>query len=147
MKPIKVKLWNYLTKVIPYYYKKLYGMDIGQNVVIARTVDLDTNINPQGIHIGENTWLLANAVVLAHDYCRGENGKGKRYDTYIGKNCVIGINAIILPGVSVGDHCVVAAGAIVTKDVPSHSMVAGNPAQVIKTNIEVSNWGQIMKKE
>ena len=44
----------------------------------------------------------------------------------------IGANAVILPGVHIGNHCVVAAGAVVTKDVPPHSLVAGVPAKVIK---------------
>jgi acetyltransferase-like isoleucine patch superfamily enzyme len=44
----------------------------------------------------------------------------------------IGANAVILPGVHIGSHCVVAAGAVVTKDVPPHSLVAGVPAKVIK---------------
>jgi acetyltransferase-like isoleucine patch superfamily enzyme len=44
----------------------------------------------------------------------------------------IGANAVILPGVTIGQHSVVAAGAIVTKDVPPHSLVAGVPAKVIK---------------
>ena len=44
----------------------------------------------------------------------------------------IGANAVILPGVHIGQHCVVAAGAVVTKDVPDHSLVAGVPAKIIK---------------
>jgi len=44
----------------------------------------------------------------------------------------IGANAVVLPGVKIGNHCVVAAGAVVTKDVPPHSLVAGVPAKVIK---------------
>ena len=44
----------------------------------------------------------------------------------------IGANAVILPGVTIGHHSVVAAGAVVTKDVPPHSLVAGVPAKVIK---------------
>jgi acetyltransferase-like isoleucine patch superfamily enzyme len=45
----------------------------------------------------------------------------------------IGANAVVLPGVSIGRHCVVAAGAVVSKDVPDNSIVAGVPAKVIKT--------------
>ncbi len=131
-------------QIYPWYLRSHFGMDIGENVIIARTVHLDKNINPKGLHIGDNTLLLRNAIVLAHDYCRGENGTGKRYETYIGKNCVIGVNSIVLPGVKIGDHCVVAAGAIVTKDVPSHSLVAGNPAKVQKTGIVVSDYFQIL---
>ena len=44
----------------------------------------------------------------------------------------IGANAVILPGVTIGTHCVVAAGAVVTKDVPPHSLVAGVPAKIIR---------------
>ena len=50
----------------------------------------------------------------------------------IGNDIWIGANAVILPGVSIGDHSVVAAGAVVTKDVPPHSLVAGVPAKIIK---------------
>ena len=48
----------------------------------------------------------------------------------------IGANAVILPGVTIGNHCVVAAGAVVTKDVPPHSLVVGVPAKVIKQILE-----------
>ena len=50
----------------------------------------------------------------------------------IGDDVWIGANAIILPGVTIGSHAVIAAGAVVTKDVPSHTLVAGVPAKVIK---------------
>lgn len=50
----------------------------------------------------------------------------------IGDDVWIGANAVILPGVTIGRHCVVAAGAVVTKDVPDHTLVGGVPAKVIK---------------
>ena len=50
----------------------------------------------------------------------------------IGNDIWVGANAVILPGITIGDHSVIAAGAIVTKDVPPHSLVAGIPAKVIK---------------
>ncbi len=50
----------------------------------------------------------------------------------IGDDVWVGANAVILPGVNVGSHSVVAAGAVVTKDVPEHTLVAGVPAKVIK---------------
>ena len=144
MAGIRSKLWGLLGGAYPWYLRSHFGMDIGKNVIIARTVHLDKNINPKGIHIGDNTWVLRNAMILAHDYCRGENGTGKRYETYIGKNCVIGINSIILPGLTIGDHCVVAAGSVVTKSILPHSMVAGNPAKVLRTGVVVSDMGQIL---
>ena len=51
----------------------------------------------------------------------------------IGDDIWIGANAVILPGVTIGNHSVVAAGAVVTKDVPPHTLVAGVPAKIIKT--------------
>ena len=50
----------------------------------------------------------------------------------IGDDVWIGANAVILPGVTIGSHCVVAAGAVVTKDVPDHTLVGGVPAKIIK---------------
>ena len=66
--------------------------------------------------------------------------------TYIGDCCFIGMNSIILPGVTIGDCSIVGAGAVVTKDVSSHCVVVGNPAVIIKENIEVGKYGQILKK-
>lgn len=51
----------------------------------------------------------------------------------IGDDVWIGANSVILPGVTIGHHCVVAAGAVVTKDVPDYCVVGGVPAKVIKT--------------
>ncbi len=50
----------------------------------------------------------------------------------IGDDIWIGANAVILPGVTIGSHSVVAAGSVVTKDVPPHSLVAGVPAKIIR---------------
>ena len=51
----------------------------------------------------------------------------------LGKNVWVGAHATILPGVTVGDNAVIAAGAVVTKDVPANTVVAGVPAKIIKT--------------
>ena len=145
MSRLKKKLWGIWSELIPTYYRRVLKMDIGRNVVLARTAVLDKNVNPRGIHIGDNSWILRDAIILAHDHCRGKNGKGMLFDTRIGKNCVIGVRSIILPGVEIGDHCVVAAGAVVTKNVPSHTAVAGNPAVAIKTGVAISDGGQIIE--
>jgi acetyltransferase-like isoleucine patch superfamily enzyme len=51
----------------------------------------------------------------------------------IADDCWIGANAVVLPGVTIGHHAVVAAGAVVTRDVPPYSVVAGVPARIVKT--------------
>jgi acetyltransferase-like isoleucine patch superfamily enzyme len=80
-------------------------MDIGKNVQISWKAHLDKSINPRGIHIGDESQVLNGAMILSHDACRR-----LKTDTYIGKNCIIGIRAIILPGVTIGDSSIVAAG-------------------------------------
>ena len=50
-----------------------------------------------------------------------------------------------MAGIKIGDEVIVGSGAIVTKDVPSHSIVAGNPARIIKSGIRTSKFGQLIK--
>ncbi len=74
-----------------------------------------------------------NLVTLNHDLSAGGNRKA----TYckpivIEDNVWIGIDATILPGVTLGRNCVVAAGSVVTKDVPANMIAAGNPAKIVK---------------
>lgn len=140
---LRKKLWNVLSNLYPFILRKLYKMELGEGVRISYKAKLDKSINPRGIKIGDNTWILANSVVLAHDHCQGCSGKGKMFTTSIGRNCVIGLNAIILPGVTIGDEVVVGTGSIVTKDIPNNSIAVGNPARVIKSGIRVSK-GQIV---
>ena len=87
----------------------------------------------------ENIHMLqGGAIVFSHDYSRA-----LMVNTYIGDNCFIGANAIIMAGVTIGNEVVVGSGAIVTKDIPSHCIVAGNPARVIKENIKTKKYGQL----
>ena len=96
----------------------------------------NTIIGP--VEIGSHVNLAQGITVTALNHNFGDTEK--RIDEQgVSTNPVtieddvwIGANAVILPGVTIGNHCVVAAGAVVTKDVPPHSLVAGVPAKVIK---------------
>ena len=131
---LRSKLWTIVTDAYPAFLRRRYKMDLGKGVRIAHKAHLDKSINPKGIHIGDRTWVLNGAFVMAHDHCRS-----LRTDTFIGRDCVIGVNAIIMPGIHIGDEVVIGSGAVVTKDIPSHSIAVGNPAKVIKTDIQVQN--------
>ena len=96
----------------------------------------NTIIGP--VTIGQHVNLAQGIVVTAlnHNYSIPDQRIDQQGVTTaavtIGNDCWIGANAVILPGVTIGEHSVVAAGAVVTKDVPSHSLVAGVPAKIIK---------------
>lgn len=117
---------NFILDIRINYYRKIFGMTIGKGVKISLNAKLDKT-NPRGIHIGDDTYIAFDAAILAHDMSRL-----KHENTYIGARCFIGARSIILPGVKIGDQVVIAAGSVVTKDIPSNSLAAGNPAKVIK---------------
>lgn len=122
---------------------RLKGYNIPYSVIIEGSVILD-KLNPNGIHIGANTLVAGGSVILSHDHCkRVGNNQPFLIDTFIGKNCFIAVGAIILPGVKIGDEVIVGAGAIVTKDVPSNTVVAGNPARIIRENIKMNDFAAL----
>ena len=120
-------------------YMRLYSMDIHPTARISFGTKLDKT-NPQGIHIGEETYLASGSIIFSHDYSRALH-----CDTVIGKRCFIGANAIIMCGIHIGDSVIVGSGAVVTKDVPSNCIVAGNPARIIKENIQTNKFCQLVQ--
>lgn len=127
---------------------QLKGYDIPYSAIIEGSVILD-KLYSRGIHIGENTLVAGGVTILSHDHCkRVNNNQPFLIDTFIGRNCFIAVGAIILPGVKIGDEVIVGAGAVVTKDVPSNTVVAGNPARIIRKNIKMNafaaleNWNE-----
>lgn len=118
-------------------YVKIYRMNISKSARISFRANLDKTY-PQGIFIGDQSYVSSGAMLLTHDYIN--NNKNI---TTVGKNCFIGFNAIIMPGITIGDSVIVGAGAVVTKDVQSGCIVAGNPAKVLKKNITTGKYGVI----
>lgn len=117
------------------YFVHVWGMDISPGVRISFSAKLDLT-NPGGIHIGPYTAINFGAVIVTHDYVNVRHS-----DTHIGSYCQIGARSFVFSGVTVGDHCIVVPGSIVMKDVPSGSLVAGNPARVIETGIKTGQYG------
>ncbi|WP_298294683.1 acyltransferase [uncultured Litoreibacter sp.] len=119
------------------YLVRLLGMDLAPSAELSLSANLDRTF-PIGVHVGANSYIAFGAVVLAHDRTRG-----LYLHTRIGENCFIGARSIILPGVKVGDGSIVAAGAVVTRDVPDDCIVAGNPARVIRQGIDAGPYGRL----
>lgn len=109
-----IRIGNYSLINEGVYIQGRYNVDIGDHVVLsARVMIFDS---------GLDTNLISTENILPHikSFVKIEN------------NVWIGAGSIILPGVTIHHHSVVAAGSIVTKDVPSFSLVGGNPAKLIK---------------
>lgn len=135
---ILVTMRNSLLYARTWLYRTIYGMNIAPDVRISFKARIDKT-NPKGLTIKEKTYIAFDAIVLSHDYStRRHSAK-----TVIGSHCFIGCAAIILPNVTIGNHVIVAAGSVVTKDVPNNCVVAGNPAKVIKTDVQTIAYGML----
>jgi galactoside O-acetyltransferase len=103
------------------------------------------NVYPELVTIGEDVWLTRNVTILTHfnpsESLRDFIGDIVCKEVVIEDGVFIGIGSIILPGVRIGKNSVVGAGSVVTKDVPPYTIVAGNPATVIK-ELKPSAGGQ-----
>lgn len=122
---------------------KTFGMfppfytDCGKNIKVGKNVFINSGCRFQdqgGISIGDGT-LIGHNVVLAtlnHGIAPDERHDLFPAPIHIGRNVWIGANATVLPGVTIGDNAVIAAAAVVTKNVPANVVVAGVPAKVIR---------------
>lgn len=129
-------LRNVLTWARWQFHTRIMGMDIDRTVQMSLSAKPDMTF-PKGVHIGANTLVAFAVRILTHDRTRG-----LYVHTRIGENCFIGGGSIILPGIEIGNNCVIGAGSVVTSNVPDCSLVAGNPARIIRSEIEVGRLGR-----
>lgn len=111
--------------------------DFGKNITIGKDVFINSGCHFQdqgSITIGDGSLIGHNVVLVTinHDLNPKENRKNHYAPIKIGSHVWIGSNATVLPGVTVGDWAVIAAGAVVTKDVPARTVVGGVPAKILK---------------
>ncbi len=117
--------------------------DCGKNIKIGKNVFINSCCRFQdqgGIEIGDGSLIGHNTTIatLNHDFNPAKRQSLTPNAVKIGKNVWIGSDCTILPGVEIGDGAIVGAGSVVTKSVPENTIVAGNPAKVIR-KIEVNN--------
>lgn len=118
--------------VIPPFYS-----DFGENIVIGKNVFINhacTLMDRGGITVEDNVLIgpKVNLITTNHPLHPSERRSTISHPIVIKKNAWIGAAATIMPGVTIGENAVVAAGAVVTKDVPANAIVGGVPAKVIK---------------
>jgi len=110
-------------------------LEIGSNTVINPNTMVFANGK---ITIGANCAISWNCQIMDFDFHKiviDGLQTNNCLPIIIGDNCWIGSNVKILKGVKIGDGSVIATGSIVTKDVPANSIVGGNPAKLIKSNV------------
>lgn len=126
--------------------------DCGKNLTIGKHVFFNSGCKFQdqgGITIGDGS-LIGHNVVLAtlnHNLDPEHRGDIIPSPIHIGRNVWIGSGATVLPGVTIGNEAVVAAGAVVTKDVPDNTIVGGVPAKVMKTITAGSDFDHVYTEE
>jgi acetyltransferase-like isoleucine patch superfamily enzyme len=111
--------------------------DFGKNITVGKNVFFNIGCSFQdrgGISIGDGTMIGMNVTIATLNHGLPLETRNVTYPSpvIIGDNVWIGSNATILPGVKIGDNSVVAAGAVVTKDVAANTVVAGVPAKELK---------------
>lgn len=135
-----VKLFSKLTekkvdesfRLFPPFYT-----DCGINISLGKNVFINAGCKFQdqgGIEIGDNVLIGHNVVIASinHDFSPANRQSMYAKKVKIGSDVWIGSNSTILPGVCIGDGAIIGAGSVVTRDVPSCALVAGNPARILK---------------
>ncbi|MCI9215686.1 MAG: sugar O-acetyltransferase [Dorea sp.] len=110
-----------------------YHVHFGKNVYANFNLTL---VDDTHIYVGDFTMFGPNVTIATagHPICPELREKGLQYNmpVHIGKNCWIGANAVVLPGITIGDNVVIGAGSVVTKDIPSNVVAVGNPCRVLR---------------
>ena len=140
---VKVAVFRAACGLHSLYLRKIRGVDVGKGCRINRKAKID-GVNPKGVHLGDYVCISQNALILSHDHFRDE--ANQYVDTYLGHHVNIGWGAVVNPGIRIGNHVIVGANAVVTKDVPDGCVVAGNPARIIKVNIELNDHGSMIRR-
>jgi acetyltransferase-like isoleucine patch superfamily enzyme len=114
--------------------KRVYFAFKGNSTKYNKGMNSNVDALSDLVEIGEYFISAPGSIILAHDastiiHC----GKSRVEKTVIGKRVFLGANAVILPGVTIGDDVIIGAGAVVTKDIPSNMVAVGNPARVVTT--------------
>ena len=126
-------------KLRPILIRKM-GCHVGENTFFGDYVRMDTSYADM-IYIGDYTHITSGCRLLCHQrdltgYCVGDNAAELGYRTgeiHIGKGVMVGMETLIMPGVTIGDGAIIGAGSIVTKDIPAWTIATGRPARVVKS--------------
>ncbi len=105
---------------------------VEHHVKIGNGVRIHTQVFiPEFTTLEDESWVGPNVVITNAKYPKSLNAKKELKGAHIKKRAIIGANSTLLPGITIGEHAIIGAGSVVTKDVPARHVVAGNPAKLI----------------
>ncbi|CAM3661390.1 sugar O-acetyltransferase [Aeromicrobium ponti] len=116
-----------------------FHCDLGYNIHVGDHFYAGYNctiLDMTEVRIGNNCMIGPNVGLYTAGHSiepKGRNKSGYAVPIIIGDDVWIGGSSVILPGITIGDNSIVAAGSVVTKDVPANTIVAGNPAKILKS--------------
>ncbi|WP_424493678.1 acyltransferase [Salinimicrobium sp. GXAS 041] len=118
---------------------KMTGCSIGKNVSIGYDVYYDVS-NASYIKVEDGVWIASRCLILCHkrdlsEYYVGVDYNDLNYNkspVILKKGCVIGMNSVVMPGVTVGEGAIVGVNSLVLSDIPAWTIAVGNPAKVVK---------------
>lgn len=118
-----------------------FTTDCGKNINLGKNVFINSGCRFQdqgGIFIGDGVLVGHNVIIatLNHGFKPENRADLIPAPVRIGNKAWIGSGSIILPGITIGENAIVAAGSVVAKDVPANAVVAGNPARILRENID-----------
>jgi acetyltransferase-like isoleucine patch superfamily enzyme len=126
---------NCYLNIFNYHIKSDAAIVLHEKVVLSHGCVIHGH---SGVEIGEGTIVGPNTVLVTGNHgkistktCYRDVGSSTDTPITIGKNVWIGTNVTVLPGITIGDNVVIGGGSVVTQDIPSHTIFAGNPAKLI----------------
>lgn len=116
-----------------------FHCDYGYNIELGENFYMNVNcvvLDEAKVTFGDNVFVAPNCAfyTAGHPFDVEQRNRGLEYarPITVGNNVWIGGNVVVVPGVSIGDNCVIGAGSVVTKDIPANSLAVGNPCKVVR---------------
>jgi len=136
--PIRIikKLYDYISGYLRIKYLSAYGIKIGRDTFISPKAYFD-KAKPNMISVGDNCMITRGCMILCHSDAK-MGGKRKLWGNReygkvkIGNNVFLGVDTVVMPGVTIGDNVIIGAKSLVLKDIPSNCVAFGIPAKKIK---------------